>query len=66
VRLSVSGAGELAAAGSANPKDVESFAARGPDIPWPLSGDCAAEGHCGAITVQAQAAVLRRLASWCR
>jgi beta-galactosidase len=57
VRLSVSGAGELAAAGSANPKDVESFRRARPRT---FHGRCLAivrpKGTAGAITVQAQAA----------
>ena len=41
VSLSVSGAAELAAAGSANPKDVESFRRDAPeDVPRPVPGDC--------------------------
>ena len=56
VSLSVSGAGELAAAGSANPKDVESF--RRPR-PRTFHGRCLAivrpHGAAGSATVRAEA-----------
>jgi beta-galactosidase len=59
VSLSVSGAAELAAAGSANPKDVESF--RRPN-PKTFHGRCLAvvrpRNAAGAATVRAQAAGL--------
>ena len=57
VSISVSGAGELAAAGSANPKDVESFRGARPKT---FHGRCLAivrpKGAAGSVTVNAQAA----------
>jgi len=59
VSITVSGAGELAAAGSANPKDVESFRRARPKT---FHGRCLAivrpKGVAGAVTVQAHAAGL--------
>jgi beta-galactosidase len=59
VSLSVSGAAELAAAGSANPKDVESFRQSRPRT---FHGRCLAivrpTGAAGAATVRAEAAGL--------
>jgi beta-galactosidase len=59
VSLSISGAAELAAAGSANPKDVESFRRMRPRT---FHGRCLAivrpKGAAGAATVRAEAAGL--------
>ena len=59
VSLSVSGAAELAAAGSANPKDVESFRRTRPKT---FHGRCLAivrpTGAAGPATVRAEAAGL--------
>jgi beta-galactosidase len=56
VTFTLTGAGELAAVGSANPKDVQSF--RGPH-PKTFHGKCLAivrpKGAAGVATVQAQA-----------
>jgi beta-galactosidase len=57
VRISVTGAGELAASGTANPKDVESF--RKPNLKT-FRGRCLAivrpKGAAGVATVRAEAA----------
>jgi len=56
VRFTVAGAGEFAAVGSANPKDVESFRNAQPRT---FHGRCLAivrpKGFAGPVTVRAQA-----------
>lgn len=60
VAFSISGAGELAAVGTANPKDLRSFRQQHPTT---FHGKCLAvvrpTGHAGSVTLQAQAEGLR-------